>query len=65
MNGRTGRDMWKNPEMKRKYFELYYEIHAEEIKQKRKEYYKNHKEAERRANNERYRKKCLNDISTV
>lgn len=56
--------MWKDPESHREYFKSYYLAHRDELRARRKERYQLNKEAEKRANNARYRAKCMEQYNS-
>lgn len=56
--------MWKNEEDRKAYFKSYYKAHGETLRARRKERYQNNKEAEKKANNERYRAKCMEQYNS-
>ena len=56
--------MWKSEEHKKAYFKNYYKAHRDELRVRRKERYQLNKEAEKRANNERYRAKCMEQYNS-
>jgi hypothetical protein len=51
--------IYKDPAARKAYLKAYYQAHKATMDARSKDYYQRHKEAIKRANNERYRAKCM------
>ena len=56
--------IYKDPEARRAYLKSYYKAHKATMDARSKDYYQRHKEAIKRANNARYRAKCMEQYNS-
>lgn len=57
--------IYKDPEARKAYLKAYYQAHKVAMDARSKDYYQRHKETIKRASNEKYRAKCMEQYNSA